>query len=359
MSNSNLVDVVVPAYEGNYTKGRSKKIEKITVHHMAGKLSAYQCGAYVFQTVGRKGSSNYGIGNDGDIGLYVDEENTPWSDGIWDSNCKSVTIEVSDCQTGGVWPVSDKALNSLIRLVADIAIRNNLGNLVKGKNLTWHRMYDSSNICPGDYLISKMDYICQEANKIINGSSDTAEEYFVPNGEYVLKFDKCIRTSPNLSNNILRAEKVDSFTKTLLVSLTGNAMLKAGTEIKCLNIIKENGRIWGSYGNCWVCLQNADGEKQATRIADNYFEAGGTYKLNLAKCIRTSPCLSNNILPAQKADSFTKTLLTSTTGNAMLKAGTEITCLKITKENGRIWGSYGNCWVCLQNDDGTKQATRI
>jgi len=29
-------------------------------------------------------------------------------------------------------------LNVLIRLVADIAKRNNLGVLVKGKNLTWH-----------------------------------------------------------------------------------------------------------------------------------------------------------------------------------------------------------------------------
>ena len=185
------------------------------------------------------------------------------------------------------------------------------------------------------------------------------EEYFVPNGEYVLNIAKCIRTSPNLGNNILPVEKVDSFTKTLLVSPTGNAMLKAGTEIKCLKIAKENGRIWGSYGNCWICLQDANGEKQATKVDEDYFIEGGTYKLNFDKCIRTSPCLGDNILPANQVDDFTKTLLTSQTENAMLKAGTEITCLKITKENGRVWGSYGNCWICLCNDDGTKQATRI
>ena len=357
MSNSNLVEVIVKAYNGNYTQGRTRNIEKITIHHSGCVVSIEELGA-IFQRVGRLGSSNYGIGKDGKIGLFVDEKDTPWTDGNWDSNCKSVTIETSNSKTGGNWPVSDEALNSLIKLVADIAKRNNLGKLIKGKNITWHNMY-ANTICPGEYLLSKMDYICEKANEILEVENKPVEEYFIPNGEYVLNIAKCIRTSPNLGNNILPAERVDSFTKTLLASPVGNAMLKAGTEIKCLKIAKENGRIWGSYGNCWICLQDANGEKQATKVNEEYFVEGGTYRLNLAKCIRTSPCLSNNILPAERVDAFTKTLLASQTGNAMLRAGTEITCLKITKENGRIWGSYGNCWICLCNDDGTKQATRI
>ena len=165
MSKSSLVQVKVPAYEGNFTYGRSgRSIEAITIHHMAGVLTAEQCGA-IFQTVGRYGSSHYGIGNDGKIASYVDEENTAWTNSNWDSNCKSVTIETSNSQTGGTWPVSDNALNSLIRLVADIAKRNNLGTLVPGKNLTWHSMFTNTT-CPGDYLRSKMQYIADEANKI-------------------------------------------------------------------------------------------------------------------------------------------------------------------------------------------------
>lgn len=172
MSNSSLVNVKIPAYSGNYTKGRSgRKIECIAIHHMAGILSVEQCGG-VFQKVGRNGSSHYGIGSDGRIGLYVDEANTAWTNSNWDSNCKSVTIETSNCALGGNWPVSDQALNSLIKLVADIAIRNNLGKLVKGKNLVWHRMF-SATTCPGDYLLSKMDYIVAEANKIIEGKATT------------------------------------------------------------------------------------------------------------------------------------------------------------------------------------------
>lgn len=164
MSNSTLAKVTVPAYSGNYTKGRESKISEITIHHMAGVATAQGCGEE-FQAVGREGSAHYGIGNDGTIALYVDEANTAWANSNWASNSRAVTIEVSNSKKGGDWPVSDAALASLIKLVADIAKRNGLGTLVKGKNLCWHSMYTATT-CPGPYLLSKMDYIVSEANKL-------------------------------------------------------------------------------------------------------------------------------------------------------------------------------------------------
>ena len=170
MGNSNLVSVKVPAHSNNYTVGRSgRNIEMIAIHHMAGILTAEQCGK-IFQNASRKASSHYGIGKDGKIALYVDEANTAYTNSNWDSNCKSVTIETSNCKLGGDYPVSDVVLNKLIELVADIAKRNNLGKLVKGKNVVWHRMYAATS-CPGDYLLSKMDYIIEKANEI-NGKID-------------------------------------------------------------------------------------------------------------------------------------------------------------------------------------------
>lgn len=163
MSKSSLVQVVVPADEGNYTKGRSgRNIEAITIHHMAGRLTAEQCGK-IFQAKGRYGSSHYGVGYDGSIANYVDEEDTAWTNSNWDSNCKSITIEISD--NDNRWYVNDITLNAVIKLVADIAKRRELGILVPGKNLTWHSMFTSTT-CPGDYLRSKMQYIADEANKI-------------------------------------------------------------------------------------------------------------------------------------------------------------------------------------------------
>lgn len=161
MSNSSLVEKFIKAT--HFSKGRSgRKIETITIHHMAGVLTCEQCGR-IFQG-NRQASAHYGVGSDGRIAQYVDEADTAWSNSNWDSNCKSVTIETSNSSVGGNWPVSDIVLNSLIRLVADIAKRNNIA-LVKGKTLVWHRMYTATT-CPGEYLLSKMDYIIEEANKI-------------------------------------------------------------------------------------------------------------------------------------------------------------------------------------------------
>lgn len=195
MSNSKLVNktMLTPI---NYDKGRDGyKIKKITIHHCAGVMSIKQIGK-LFKQGSREVSAHYGIGNDGKIGQYVDEKNTAWTDGNWVSNCTSVTIETSNNKTGGQWTVGDKALNSLIKLVADIGKRNNLGTLVKGKNVTWHRMY-ASTTCPGDYLLSKMDYIVKEANKI-NKSAPVPKPSVKRNLTRLLKFGSTGKAVKNL-----------------------------------------------------------------------------------------------------------------------------------------------------------------
>ena len=172
MSNSSLITATYKAHSNNYSTGRSgRKIEKVTIHHMAGVLTAKQCGS-IFQDGNRQASSNYGIGRDGEIALFVDEANTSYADANWDSNCKSVTIECSNNKTGGDWTVSDKVLNSLIKLIADIFKRNGIKKAIKGETITWHSMY-SATACPGNYLRSKIDYIVQEVNKKLGSTSNT------------------------------------------------------------------------------------------------------------------------------------------------------------------------------------------
>ena len=175
MGYSSLASRFYPANENNFTYGRSGyNLKKITIHHMAGIMSAEQCGD-LWQNPNRQTSSNYGIGVDGEIMCYVDENNTSWCDSNWESNCTSVTIENSNDSTGGEWHVGDATLDSLIKLCADISIRNGLGLLTPGDNLTWHSMYLATT-CPGDYLRSKMQYIADEANKIISGGKHIIAE---------------------------------------------------------------------------------------------------------------------------------------------------------------------------------------
>lgn len=171
MAHSSLATVSVPADPSNYTSGRPSRIRCVTIHHMAGVNSAEGCGR-IFQNPNRNGSAHYGIGVNGEIGVYVEEENVAWTNSNWASNCESVTIENSNSSVGGDWPVSDATLNSCIKLVADIAKRNGLGTLVPGDNLTWHSMF-AATTCPGDYLRSRMQYIADEANKINDNPQPT------------------------------------------------------------------------------------------------------------------------------------------------------------------------------------------
>lgn len=157
---------MIKANKTNYTVGRSgRKVEMIAIHHMAGVLSAKRCGD-IFKQANRGGSAHYGIGKNGEVEQYVSEKDTAWTNSNWDANCKSITIECSNSKRGGDWLVGDKTLNSLIKLVADISKRYKI-KLVKGKTVVWHRMY-SKTTCPGNYLLSKMDYIIKKANEINN-----------------------------------------------------------------------------------------------------------------------------------------------------------------------------------------------
>lgn len=164
MSNSTFATSYIPAASTNHWGVRKEKIKKIIVHHMAAKWTARQC-ANSFANSSRGASATYCIGYDGEIVRCLDENITPGTSSGYEYDKDAVTIEVANSATGGDWPVSDKALNSLVLLCADIAKRNELGGLVKGKNLCWHSMY-AATACPGPYLLSKMDYIAKESNRI-------------------------------------------------------------------------------------------------------------------------------------------------------------------------------------------------
>jgi N-acetylmuramoyl-L-alanine amidase len=156
----------IPAYEGNYTKDRKAQggtISEITIHHCANILTIDALGA-LWQREGRKGSSHYGV-SETSIGQYVHEDDVAWTNGNWEANCRAVTIETSNSGGAPEWPVSDTTFQTLVTLVADIARRNGLGKLVKGKNLTWHSMY-AATACPGPYLSGKLQELVDKANTI-------------------------------------------------------------------------------------------------------------------------------------------------------------------------------------------------
>lgn len=165
MSNSPLVSYTkISPFS---TNPRKAKIDTITIHHMAGNGSVEACGA-IFQRPGRDASSNYGVGSDGRIALYVDEANRAWTSGNAANDNRAVTIEVANDGGAPDWHVSDKALEATIELCVDICQRNGIASLNytgdKSGNLTMHKWFQATS-CPGPYLERKFPYIAGEVNR--------------------------------------------------------------------------------------------------------------------------------------------------------------------------------------------------
>ena len=184
MSNSPLVSYT--RLSPNCTRPRSHRIDTITIHHTAGVGSVESIGG-VFASTVRQASANYGIGNDGSIGLYVEESDRAWTSSSPANDHRAVTIEVSNCAGAPDWPVSEKAYAALIELVADICRRNGIQRLVwsedkadrvghrNGCNMTVHRDF-AATACPGPYLMAHMGDIARSVNEKLEEDDGMTEE---------------------------------------------------------------------------------------------------------------------------------------------------------------------------------------
>ncbi len=178
MSNSSLVTYT--KISPNRTNGRTHIIDTVTIHCMAGNLSIETCGSLFSRTTTRA-SSNYGIGSDGRIGLYVEEKDRSWATSSSANDNRAITIEVAS-ESVHPYKITDKAYKSLINLLTDICKRNNIKKLVwstnrndrvnhlNGCNMTAHRDY-ANKACPGDYIYNLEGQIAKEVNEKLNGKS--------------------------------------------------------------------------------------------------------------------------------------------------------------------------------------------
>lgn len=175
MSNSSLVDITKISPNSS---PRSVKIDRITIHHMACVASAEACGAG-FQPKSRQASSNYGIGKDGEVGLYVDESRRAWTSSNRINDDRAVTIEVSNSSRGGEWPVSDKVYAKLIDLCVDICQRNGIKKLNytgdTSGNLTMHKWF-ANTACPGPYLEKRFPDIAAKVNARLGAAEEVKQE---------------------------------------------------------------------------------------------------------------------------------------------------------------------------------------
>lgn len=187
MSNSPLVDYTL--ISPNKTSPRRGEIDTVTIHCVVGQCTVESLGAS-FAKSSRGASSNYGVGKDGRIGMYVEEKDRAWCSGGKDKNGnpirvngisgsdndhRAITIEVASDITHP-YAVTDAAYEGLIRLLVDICKRNpgikrlrwlgdkSLVGETDKQNMTVHRWFAYKS-CPGDYLYERHSAIAEEVNR--------------------------------------------------------------------------------------------------------------------------------------------------------------------------------------------------
>ena len=175
MSNSKLASY--KKLSPNNSGKRTEKITRITPHCVVGQLDVVTLGN-IFAKTSTQASSNYGIGRDGRIAVYVNESNRSWCSSNRDNDQRAVTIECAS-DSKSPYAFNSAVYNALIDLCVDICKRNGKDVLLwfgdrektlkykPKKNemvLTVHRWFANKS-CPGAWMYNRMDDLAERVNK--------------------------------------------------------------------------------------------------------------------------------------------------------------------------------------------------
>lgn len=273
MSNSPLVDYT--RISPNKNSPRNHKIDTITIHCVVGQCTVETLGN-IFAPTSRQASSNYGVGTDGKIGMYVEEKDRSWCSSNAANDNRAVTIEVAS-DTKHPYAVNDRAFAALLDLVTDICKRNGIKKLVwstkkadrvnhkNGCNMTVHRDYASKS-CPGDYLYNRHGEIAAEVNRRL-GVADTAPDagaaqgvtvYTVKKGDTLSQIAAKYGTTYQAIaayNGIKNPNAIRVGQKIKIPASTAPAALKKGDRVKVLNAVTYDGKPFRTYYDTYDVIQ--------------------------------------------------------------------------------------------------------
>lgn len=273
MSNSPLVDYT--RISPNKNSPRNHKIDTITIHCVVGQCTAETLGN-IFAPTSRQASSNYVVGTDGKIGMYVEEKDRSWCSSNAANDNRAVTIEVAS-DTKHPYAVNDRAFAALLDLVTDICKRNGIKKLVwstkkadrvnhkNGCNMTVHRDYANKS-CPGDYLYNRHGEIAAEVNRRL-GVADTAPDagaaqgvtvYTVKKGDTLSQIAAKYGTTYQAIaayNGIKNPNAIRVGQKIKIPASTAPAALKKGDRVKVLNAVTYDGKPFRTYYDTYDVIQ--------------------------------------------------------------------------------------------------------
>lgn len=205
-TNSSLIDCTI--LSPNHSGQRTHEIDRITPHCVVGQVSVKRLGE-IFAPETKNASSNYGIGFDGKVGMYVEEKDRSWCSSSSDNDNRAITIECAS-DSKEPYAFNDVVYEKLIELCADICKRNGKTKLlwIADKNralnyklasdemlITVHRWFANKS-CPGSWLYERLDDLAAKVTIKLNPVKETDKNtiYRVQIGAFSKKenAEKCL-----------------------------------------------------------------------------------------------------------------------------------------------------------------------
>lgn len=169
----------------NHSGLRTHSIDRISPHCVVGQCSVETLGN-IFADRNREASSNYGIGSDGRVGMYVEEKNRSWCTSSNSNDQRAITIECAS-DTTEPYAMNNAVYESLVKLCTDICKRNGKTKLLwfadKNKTLNYvpkpdemvltvHRWFANKS-CPGDWLYARLGDLAKKVTANLGTSQIT------------------------------------------------------------------------------------------------------------------------------------------------------------------------------------------
>lgn len=242
MTHSKLASYV--SHSQNHSGKRNHKIDTLTPHYMDGNLSIETC-ALLFKPTSRRASSNYGIGSDGRIGVYVEEENRAWTSGSSANDNRAITFECANLAGG---QLTDACWKSLVKLCADICQRYgykgvyycgraDYSKLPSGYMLlTMHRWFQDTD-CPGPWLSKQFSRLAKEVNAAM-GTKPSGGTVTSTNDKEAFPMEQTI----TVKSDAVNVRDAPSTKTGKVVASYGH-----GQTFRIDGVRIANGYVWGTY----------------------------------------------------------------------------------------------------------------
>lgn len=268
-TNSSLVSFT--QLSPNHSGQRTHAIDRITPHCVVGQCSVETLGR-IFLPTSRQASCNYGIGEDGRVGMYVEEKNRSWCSSSNANDQRAVTIECAS-DTTAPYAFKDVVYQKLITLCIDICKRNGkkkllwLGDKNKTLNyspaademvLTVHRWFANKS-CPGDWMYARMGDLATKVTAALGGTATTQKQLYrvrktwsdskTQKGAYKILANAKACADKNPGYSVFDADGNAVYTSEAgSPSITGDATFKVRVSVPDLNIRSGPGTNYAATG---------------------------------------------------------------------------------------------------------------